>query len=65
MSRELSEWVGEISVGEETFDIYEYYDSSTFKTLWYDVFDDVGNCINDGSPFYDMPTKEMIKLFLN
>ena len=54
----------EITVNNETFTIVAYLDEND-EVDFYDVFDDCGNCVNDGYPLYNDPTPNMIRNFLN
>lgn len=42
------------------YNIYAIYDSITDRdnrnVSWYDVYDKRGQCVNEGNPFYEMPT---------
>jgi len=52
--------------GKTRYYIYGCWDKETPENIFefYDVYDVDGNCINEGEPFYELPTREDILEFL-
>lgn len=46
------------------YEVYAIYETMTDRdnrnVSWYDVFDKNGECVNEGDPFYQMPTWQEI-----
>ena len=59
-----SSWVQDHTIYDETFSVYGIYNDDNNYFDYYDVFDENGNCVNEGSPFYQLPTVEQIKEIL-
>lgn len=46
------------------YEVYAVYDSwqdrANRNVSWYDVYDKSGVCVNEGDPFYELPTWQTI-----
>lgn len=53
--------------GEQVFDVYACYDNMEQYNIrdvqFYDVYDKSGVCVNEGDPFYEMPSWYQIYKF--
>lgn len=45
----------DVAVGDEVFSIYN------IDCEYYEVYDENGNCMNEGEPLYEVPTFEIIR----
>ncbi len=50
------------------YEVYAIYETITDRdnrnVSWYDVFDKNGKCVNEGDPFYEMPSwKEIFDFY--
>ena len=60
MNELVATYVYDKSVAYGAYDIYACYDSmrdyDNRNVSFYDVYDHNGLCVNEGDPFYEMPT---------
>lgn len=54
------------NINNEKYVIYGCWDNETpeNKFDFYDVYDEVGTCLNEGNPFWEMPTRDIIIDFI-
>ena len=53
--------------GKKKIYLYGCWDNNTHNVAYdfYDVYDEYGTCLNEGSPFFTMPSRAEILDFLN
>ena len=53
-------------INQEKFSIFGCWDKDTPENQFdfYDLYDEGGTCLNEGCPFYDFPSWNLIKVFL-
>lgn len=54
-------------IGGEKYEIYGCWDNETEenKIDFYDLYDEKGNCLNEGNPFWECPSWWEIRSFIN
>lgn len=57
-------FIKSILVNGKDFDVYTVDDNGD-TSEGYDVFDDLGFCVNLGNIFYELPTEETIRNLIN
>lgn len=47
------------------YTIVAVLDEDSDKVDYYEIYDEDGFCINEGNPFYTLPSKEYVKKWIN
>ena len=68
MNELVAKYVYDNYVGYGFYKVFACYDSmedyDSRKVSFYDVYDSDGNCVNEGEPFYEMPSwKEIYEYY--
>jgi len=53
-------------IGFEKYTVYGCWDNDTLELEYdfFDVYDENGECINEGNPFWEFPTRQEIKEYV-
>lgn len=63
-TEQVASYIYNKNVDYGIYNIFAYYDSiedfDNRKVSFYDIYDDSGLCVNEGEPFFDMPSWTLV-----